>query len=316
MSLCGKLFTASRSFRISPGIGARSYLTLSRLNSVAKQTSVPFGARGVVLKSNWDESKSRTKPKSNVKNKLILGLLILMPIVSFGLGTWQVRRLQWKVGLIQRAEGNLRKEPVELPVILDAETSNEWDYVRIKVNGIFDHSKESLIGPRMNHGRRGYLVVTPLVRPNASTVLIVRGWIDDAHKLQSTRPESLLRGQQQVECLIREKPQKNSFTPERNQNGDYHFMDIDQIAKETQSEAVMLEAVISPEDAEMPERLRKRGIPVGVVPNVNYRNAHFQYILTWYGICLFSVVMLLTMYKQRRPVDPLQQKLKHARKWQ
>lgn len=41
-------------------------------------------------------------------------LLLAMPIVSFGLGTWQVYRLQWKKSLIQELEDRTMKEPLEI----------------------------------------------------------------------------------------------------------------------------------------------------------------------------------------------------------
>jgi hypothetical protein len=38
-----------------------------------------------------------------------------MPITSFALGTWQVYRLKWKKGLIERYSENLRQPPIILP---------------------------------------------------------------------------------------------------------------------------------------------------------------------------------------------------------
>lgn len=38
-----------------------------------------------------------------------------MPVFTFGLGVWQVKRLEWKLGLIEELEWKLRKEPIELP---------------------------------------------------------------------------------------------------------------------------------------------------------------------------------------------------------
>lgn len=42
-------------------------------------------------------------------------LLGFMPIFTFGLGCWQVQRLDWKLGLIEELEYKLRKEPIRLP---------------------------------------------------------------------------------------------------------------------------------------------------------------------------------------------------------
>jgi len=42
-------------------------------------------------------------------------IVVAMPITSFALGTWQVYRLQWKKGLIEKYSNNLAKPPIILP---------------------------------------------------------------------------------------------------------------------------------------------------------------------------------------------------------
>ena len=42
-------------------------------------------------------------------------LLIFVPIVTGILGFWQIKRLRWKVALIDEVERNLKKEPMILP---------------------------------------------------------------------------------------------------------------------------------------------------------------------------------------------------------
>ena len=45
-----------------------------------------------------------------------INLLLLAPAVTFGLGTWQVYRLQWKKNLIKELETKTNAEPVDLPL--------------------------------------------------------------------------------------------------------------------------------------------------------------------------------------------------------
>lgn len=42
-------------------------------------------------------------------------LVVLMPIVTFGLGVWQVKRLRWKLDLIEEIQSNIEREPIVLP---------------------------------------------------------------------------------------------------------------------------------------------------------------------------------------------------------
>ena len=267
--------------------------------------------------------------RSSIYGKLFMGLLILMPIVSFGLGTWQVQRLRWKTHLISSAESKLALPPLELPPVLNADiaSSQEFDYRRVVVRGIFRHDKEMYIGPRVRDGKDGYFLMTPLERPNGSTLLVKRGWIDRAHLAHSTRPMSLVEGEVEIECLLRTTPEKGMFTVEGKPGSHhYHFMDVVAMAEEGDCQPVLLEALLDSDSASpvrrgeaetkmSVEQMEKHGIPIGVVGKVEFRNTHFQYILTWYGLSIFTTFMLFSLIKnKRKPKSNIMRKLEHAKR--
>ena len=41
--------------------------------------------------------------------------LLVIPVTTFGLGTWQVFRLQWKVNLIKKLEERTKEGTIALP---------------------------------------------------------------------------------------------------------------------------------------------------------------------------------------------------------
>jgi surfeit locus 1 family protein len=51
------------------------------------------------------------------QRKFGIGTLLLctIPFVTFGLGTWQVQRLRWKVNYIQTLEDRMDREAIPLP---------------------------------------------------------------------------------------------------------------------------------------------------------------------------------------------------------
>lgn len=55
---------------------------------------------------------STTNGAKSAKSRAPL-LLGAMPVISFGLGTWQVYRLQWKKALIKQLEDRTMKEPLD-----------------------------------------------------------------------------------------------------------------------------------------------------------------------------------------------------------
>ena len=41
------------------------------------------------------------------------------PILTFGLGTWQIKRLNWKMNLIDELDEKLAKPPMRLPAKIE-----------------------------------------------------------------------------------------------------------------------------------------------------------------------------------------------------
>jgi surfeit locus 1 family protein len=166
-----------------------------------------------------------------------------MPITAFALGCWQIKRLSWKTDLIAKYEDRLLRDPLPLPREVDPDAVSEFDYRRVYATGRFRHDQEMLIGPRMRDGQDGYMVVTPLEREGASTILVNRGWISKKHRSQRSRPYSLPTGQVTVQGLLRQPWKKNMFTPEnRPDKGEFYFPDVEQMAALTGSQPVWIEA--------------------------------------------------------------------------
>ncbi|KAI1959528.1 surf-like protein [Ophidiomyces ophidiicola] len=170
-------------------------------------------------------------------------ILALIPITAFALGTWQVQRLDWKTKLITTFEDRLIKPPLPLPPVVDPDAVTDFEYRRVYAKGHLRHDQEMLIGPRMNDGKDGYLVVTPLERGNGeSTILVNRGWIPKSLKSQSDRPEGVPAGEVVVEGLLRSPWKKNMFTPDNKpEEGKFYFPDVEQMAELTGSQPIWVE---------------------------------------------------------------------------
>lgn len=168
----------------------------------------------------------------------------MIPITAFALGTWQVKRLDWKSKLIAKFEDRLIREPLPLPPRIDPSAIKDFDYRRIFAKGHFRHDQEMLIGPRIHDGDDGFFVVTPLERggDRSATVLVNRGWIPKKFKNQHDRPDSLYAGEVTVEGLLREPWKKNMFTPDNSpQTKEFYFPDVVQMASLVGSQPVWVE---------------------------------------------------------------------------
>ncbi|SPN99775.1 related to SURF1 protein [Cephalotrichum gorgonifer] len=216
------------------------------------------------------------------KHGLGLLFLALIPITAFALGTWQVKRLQWKTDLLAILEDRLIRDPLPLPAHIDPAAVPDFDYRRIYTTGRFRHDKEMLIGPRMRDGEQGYEVVTPLEREgDGTTILVNRGWIAKEFKDQKTRKDSLPTGEVHVEGLLRQPWKKNMFTPDnRPDKWEFYFPDVVQMAELVGSQPIWVESTLVPDYLKIVD-LKSRGDPIGKPPVVGLRNNHAQYIFTW-----------------------------------
>ncbi|KAK5955855.1 surf-like protein [Knufia fluminis] len=216
-------------------------------------------------------------------NKFGVTILALIPITAFVLGSWQVQRLDWKSKLIAKFEDRLVRPPLPLPPQIDPSVIDEFDYRRVRATGRYRHDREMLVGPRMHDGKDGYFVITPLERENGSTILINRGWVSKEQRFQQDRdPSSLPQGEITVSGLLREPWKKNMFTPNnRPEQGKFYFPDVVQMARYSGSEPIWIEETMTPSLLETYRR-EEKGIPIGRAPEVNLRNNHVQYIVTWY----------------------------------
>ncbi|CAO3638615.1 unnamed protein product [Cunninghamella blakesleeana] len=226
-------------------------------------------------------------------------LLCTIPFLTFGLGTWQVQQLRWKVKLIEKLEERMYLPAIPLPRRINMDNIDDYEYRRVKVSGTFRHDQEMLVGPRTRgDGVVGYFLVTPLKREDGSVILIKRGWVSLDKKDQSKRPESLVDGPIEIEGLLRVTEKPNSFTPENKpEANEWYWIDLDTMAELTYAQTLMVESV-SDRPSYQDHTLIDKGIPVGRSPVVEVRNSHLQYVITWYALSAATTVMLWTLLRK------------------
>jgi surfeit locus 1 family protein len=247
--------------------------------------------------SSSRQTGSRQAPRSNSVRYLI----IVMPITAFALGTWQVQRRQWKLDLIEEVEEKLHRAPLtsldEVDPLL-TQPVETGDAVPVQLSGTFVHEQEMLVGPRQRDGQTGYHVVTPFqVRNTNRGILVNRGWISKTLERRQDRPDGLPKGNTSIFGLLRRTTNKNLFTPANNEaKGQYYYIDIEQMAKHTDVEPILVEETI--DASYSTDDLEERGIPVGKPHEVLLRNNHMQYIVTWYALALATSAMSISLFRK------------------
>jgi surfeit locus 1 family protein len=90
-------------------------------------------------------------------------------------GQWQQGRMEQKQALRAQFDAAAAMAPAALPEAPSDWTA--WRYRPVAAEGVFDAARQILVDNKVNEGRAGYHVVTPLVLRDGRAVLVDRGWI-------------------------------------------------------------------------------------------------------------------------------------------
>ncbi|KAJ2597101.1 diphthine synthase [Coemansia sp. RSA 1721] len=276
----------------------RDYGIDNRLSSLRQKSPCKCAIRTYAQRLHADDSILQVQWKNQLYSWKTLGLCAI-PLIALGLGVWQTQRLKWKLSLLDEVNDRMHRRPIALPMKITPDEINRNEYRRVIVHGVFDHSREMLVGPRSYETEPGFLVITPLVREDGSRVLVNRGWIKRELKDPKDRPESQNTDPVTVVAFVRKPPTKNSFVPDSDpEKGLWYCIDVEPMARYSGSQEVLLETIESDSVAATIHSI-KNGVPLGVPQQVDIRNNHLQYLITWYSLAAITGGMLF--FRLRKP---------------
>jgi surfeit locus 1 family protein len=219
----------------------------------------------------------------------VASTLAFVALVS--LGTWQVRRLHWKEGLLATIDQRIHSAPRPLAEMERqfAET-RDVEYWPMTTQGIFLHGGERHFLATWK-GDSGFDVYTPLRLEDGRFLFVNRGFVPYDRKNPATRPEGQVGGEVTVTGLARNPlAEKPSFivpdnTPAQN---IFYWKDLSAMAV---TAGLPAGAKVVPFFLDADATPNPGGLPVGGVTLIDLPNNHFQYALTWYGLALVLLVI-------------------------
>ncbi|XP_014208220.1 surfeit locus protein 1 [Copidosoma floridanum] len=286
-----------------------------------RNTSAMLTSRTVIARpKEFDELKEKAKKRKEKRdagfddseNVGLYGYFLLsIPVITFGLGTWQVGRRQWKLDLLKDLQDRLSKEPIEMPENLD--DLKRLEYSPIKVRGEFLYDKEFLVGPRslIIDGRgategkgnlisnsstsRGYNVITPFKLDDRDLVILVnRGWLPHKYKHPEELKKTHIEGTLEISGINRLNEVRPQFTFKNDpEKGIWHYKDLEQMSNYADTAPIFLDMIESFPDQDM---------PIGSQTRVNLRNEHLSYIVTWFGLSGLTGYYWYRMFILKRPI--------------
>ncbi len=204
----------------------------------------------------------------------LLGIAILC-----SLGTWQLKRLEWKTALLAELEASYQADPMQFELTPEhlAALPQDRQIVRSFAEGIYLHDKELLIGPRTHDGKPGYHVITPFETIDNHLVLVNRGWVPLSAKEQGfSRPDEPLI----ITGTARKPSAPTRFMPENSPaQGHWYRLDLHEIAAAKGLEDLMPYVLYAD-----PKRPNAASYPLAAATRLEMPNNHMSYALFWFSM--------------------------------
>ena len=239
-------------------------------------------------------------------NKGLLGLTAFMLAalaVLIGLGVWQLKRLDWKEGLIAKIETRTKGAPISLEkAVALAREGRDPSYYRVRVEGRFHHAKELYLYAVTDEGV-GWHVITPLETADGDMVLVDRGFVPDELKDPSSRALGQVENVVTVTGVVRSPETQGLFLPDNEPKADRWFWrDLQGMALSAFPNGVIQ---VAPFFVEAEKSSVPGGWPEGGQTRLEIPNNHLQYAITWFllAACLLVIygVYVRGLYRRDRP---------------
>lgn len=195
--------------------------------------------------------------------------------VLVALGTWQLRRLEWKQGVLAEIEARIAAAPVALPAAPDPEADR---YLPVRVSGTLGDAELHVLVSTRDLGA-GYRIIAPFTTEAGRRILVDRGYIPTEAK---TRPRAT--GAMEITGNLHWPQEIDGFTPDPEPDKNIWFArDVPTLAAALDTEPVLLIARSQTDPDVTPLPVTTVGIP----------NDHLQYAVTWFGLALVWAMMTL-----------------------
>ena len=225
---------------------------------------------------------------------------LLGTAVLLALGAWQVQRMNWKADLLARLEARAAAEPVTVPAAREMFTRSGEDvrFLRIAARGRYDHDKELHLYGIWNK-QPGWHIITPFETSTGERVLVIRGFVPDALKRSSDRPDGQPGASVDILGTLRFGEARGMFTPDNDEEANHWFWrDLSAMQRAAGSEIgstfvpFFLELEAPAHVAAWP-----RPAPLSAA---RLHNRHFGYAVTWFGLAAALVVIYGLLFRAHR----------------
>ena len=215
---------------------------------------------------------------------LIIGIVGCAILVT--LGVWQLRRLDWKQGMLAEIQSSIDAPAVPLPAQVDP----SMKYMPVTVRGTTTGAEIDVLSGTKEQGG-GYQIVSRFITDDGRAIMVDRGFVPQELRHVDRPPVRL-----QITGNLHWPAEQSSSTPRPNLDENIWFArDVPAMAQVLGTEPVLVVASLVRGDAQNVEP-----IPVAIegIPNnhLSYAVQWFMLAATWAGM----TVALIWRIRQRK----------------
>ncbi len=201
----------------------------------------------------------------------VVGVAILL-----SLGFWQLRRMEWKQGLLDEIATRISATPVALPDQPDRMRDN---YLHVQITGALSGEEIHVLSSQKYAGP-GYEIIARLAT-DQGPVLVDMGFVPEAQK-NAARPT----GTYTITGNLLWPEATGSFTPEPDIAKNVWFArDLPAMAAHLKTpEVLVIASAFEPANPDLPK-------PVQLASNIP--NRHLEYVITWFSLAIVWFGMTL-----------------------
>ncbi|MFC5475619.1 SURF1 family protein [Paraherbaspirillum soli] len=242
------------------------------------------------------------RPRSAATRLALMVCAALVFTGFFALGTWQLKRLQWKLDLIARVEQRVHAPAVAAPgrdswPQINAE-SDEYRHVRLIGTFLYELTTQVQASTELGSG---FWQMTPLLTADGSVVLVNRGFVTTKER---ERVESAGFSVAVVTGLLRISEPGGGYLRSNDPAADrWYSRDVQAIAaarglSQVAPYFVDADAAKAPVDGAVVASPSTH--PIGGLTVIAFHNNHLVYALTWYALALMVAGACFWVVREER----------------
>lgn len=224
--------------------------------------------------------------------------LALLPIF-ISLGFWQLDRAEQKRDLQSGYEERISQPAFRLESRVRAR--DELEHRRVFVRGIFDNKHQVFIDNKVNKGKVGYYVITPLKMVGSDQyVLVNRGWIPVGHS-RSELPDIKVTNQHVTIYGVLAKARRDIFMlSDLNRDASgwparMQWLDVNEFSKDTKFKVYPFAILM---DADAPHGYIREWGKAKVDPDKST-----SYAMQWFSFALLLMIIYIVVNIKKVPEE-------------